>query len=206
MVVQSLPVSIQTYMISHQGIMIYFPQIKGLTDEFIQQTINQSIYRATLNLIQRQHVEQDVAVFAEMLGMYEIKTNERSVLSLVLTNYAIASNYANGLTRFEAMTFDLTSGKQYELNDLFQPESDYVHQLSAHIRQQLSERDIPVLNSFEAIQPDQDFYIADKTIVLFFQPLTITPHYVGAPMFPIPIYKLESIIPHDGLLARLAAS
>src|SRR5699024_9233438 len=114
-----------------------------LTDVFIQQTINQSIYRATLNLIQRQHVEQGGAVFAEMLGMYEIKTNERSVLSLLLSNYAIASNYANGLTRFEAMTFYVTSGKQYELNDLFQPESDYVQQLSAHIRQQLSERDIP---------------------------------------------------------------
>src|SRR5690625_7638876 len=36
--------------------------------------------------------------FTEMIGTFEIKTNERNVLSLTLTNYAIAYHYAHGLT------------------------------------------------------------------------------------------------------------
>src|SRR5699024_2369884 len=139
----------------------------GLSDNTIQQTVNQTIYNATVGLMQYQHAKQDVSVFANMAGTYEIKTNERNVLSLVLSNYDIAPNHANGLTILDSLTFDLTTGKQCELHDLFKPGSDYINLLSKLVKQQISERDIPVLDPFETIQPDQDVYIADKTIVLF---------------------------------------
>src|SRR5690625_1195512 len=98
MVTQPLPVMIRTRLIQQNGMTIYYPELIGMQNIFIQQTINQKIFNLTETLINEQHIQQGFNVFAEMIGTYEIKTNERNVLSISLSNYAIADHAAHGLT------------------------------------------------------------------------------------------------------------
>ena len=97
----------------------------------------------------------------DVTAHYELKTNERGVLSLTLWNYAFSGG-AHGLTIQNALTFNTETGKAYALKDLFKPGSDYVAKLSAIIEAEIKTRDIPLLVEFNSIRPDQDFYIADK--------------------------------------------
>jgi len=206
MVTQALPVSIQTMVIQHEGMTIYFPQIVNLQHMNIQQAINQKIYEHVQHLIQQQYVQQDVQFFNEMIGLYEIKTNERNVLSLSLSNYAYAPKHAHGLTLMKSLTFDVQTGKLYQLGDLFKKGSHYKSVLSKLIQQQIKERDIPVVNSFPGILSDQDFYIADKSLVIYYQAYEFTPGYIGFPMFPISVFALQDIIDEDGPLGRMATN
>ncbi|HLR68890.1 DUF3298 and DUF4163 domain-containing protein [Virgibacillus alimentarius] len=203
MSIQTLPVSIQTMVIKRPGTTIYYPQVYGLQEMHVQQYINQTIYQLVRALIQYQYQQQGTNTFADMIGTFEIKTNERNLLSLTLTNYAMADHHAHGLTLMKSLTFDIQTGENYTLQDLFKPNSNYIHVLSKHVEHQIQERDIQLLNGFSSISPDQDFYIADKTLVLYFQLYEITPYYVGLPMFPISIYTLQHIIPENGLLERM---
>ncbi|HLR52889.1 MAG TPA: DUF3298 domain-containing protein [Candidatus Avamphibacillus sp.] len=199
-------VSIITRVYEQQGVMIYYPEVFGLENLHVQQTINYSIVQLAQNLINQQYQQQDVDHFAEMIGTYEIKTNERGILSLTLSNYAIAPQHANGLRITKSVTFDVKTGKTYQLKSLFKPGSDYVNVLSNIVRRQIEERDIPIINGFSQISPDQDYYIADKSLVLYFQPIEITPHYFGSPMFPISVYELADIIDEEGPLGRMMGS
>ena len=52
----------------------------------------------------------------------------------------------------------------------------------------------------------QHFYIADKTLVIYFQLYEITPYVVGLPMFPISVFDLADIIDESGPLGRLATN
>jgi hypothetical protein len=141
----------------------------------------------------------------QMIGHYEIKTNERGILSLILTNYAISVPSAHGMTLAKALTFDVNTGKQYALRELFAPGSDYVTVLSDQIRLQIRERDIQTLQPFTAISPNQDYYLADKALIIFFQLYEITPYYYGFPMFPISVYSVQSITPDQSPLSTLSA-
>ena len=199
-------VSIITRVYEQQGVMIYYPEVFGLENLHVQQTINYSIVQLAQNLINQQYQQQDVDHFAEMIGTYEIKTNERGILSLTLSNYAIAPQHANGLTITKSLTFDVETGEIYQLESLFKPGSNYVDVLSNIVKKQIEDREIPIVNGFSQISPNQDFYIADKSLVLYFQPIEITPHYFGAPMFPISIYELEDIINEEGPLGRMMVS
>lgn len=87
---------------------------------------------------------------------------------------------------------------------MFKPGSDYVKRLSALIQEQIKVRDIQLLNEFTAIRPDQDFYLADKSIVIYFQLYELTAYVYGFPMFPISVYELQDIIDENGPLGRLA--
>lgn len=206
MVSQALPVSIQTMVIRQDGTTIYFPQVVNLQHMNIQQKINQKIYEYVQRLIQQQYEEQDAQSFIEMIGLYEIKTNERNILSLSLSNYAYAFKHAHGLTLMESLTFDVQTGKLYQLGDLFKEGSNYKSVLSKLIERQIKERDIPVLNSYPGILPDQNFYIADKSLVIYYQAYEFTPGYIGLPMFPISVFALQDVIKENGPLDRMATN
>lgn len=206
MALPALLVLTQTMVIQQQGMTIYYPQVYGMPNVGVQQTINQKIFGLMQSLIQQQHQKQGTHSFVEMIGTYEIKTNERNVLSLSLSNYAYAYQHANGLTIMKSLTFDVRTGRNYQLKDLFKPGSDYVNVLSEMVQQQINERNLQLVDGFSGIAPDQDYYIADKSLVLYFQPIEITPHYVGFPMFPISVYALQDILDENGPLGRMAVN
>ncbi|MHB1391491.1 MAG: DUF3298 and DUF4163 domain-containing protein [Clostridia bacterium] len=199
------PVRISTRRITTHDNMVTidYPAVKDLESPTVQHRINRAIVSLVDMLMKEQGYYESQKV--EMLGWYEIKTNERGILSLTIGNYAFTYPSAHGLTIVKALTFDLRSGDSIELKDLFKPDSDYVKVLSDIVAQQIKDRQIALLGEFKGIAPDQDFYIADKSLVLFFQLYEITPYYMGLQYFPISVYQIQDIIDEEGPLGIMAA-
>lgn len=196
------PVSIQT--IRHVGprTEIYIPSVWGLQNSHTQQLINQTIVEQVRTLMREQQTYQ-VPGETEMTAYYEIKTNERGVLSLTQSNYTFTPPMAHGMTLLKSLTFDVARGKPYTLSELFRPGSNYVRTISEIIRMQIKERELPLLSEFKGISPDQDYYIADKSLVIYFQLYQITPYVYGFPMFPISVYDLQQLVDEDGPLGKM---
>jgi len=202
----SFPVSIKTVKISSSPkTRVFYPRVTGMSNQRLEGFINRTIAEQTQQLIDRQIGGMPTSV-EEMLGLYEIKNNQREVLSLSLSNYTYHFHAAHGMTYIKSLTFDLPTGKLCELKDLFKLGSDYVKRLSTLIQQQIKERDIWLLNDFTAINPNQDFYIADKALVIYFQLYDITPYAFGFPMFPISVYDIQDLIDEKGPLGRMAVN
>jgi hypothetical protein len=195
-----LPVNISTVRVSRPKLRVYYPQVKGLKDKGVQDRINKKIYKETDKLIKEQGYYENP--LTEVTGYYEIKTNQRNVLSLSLINYAFSGG-AHGLTLIRSLTFDIDTGKEYQLSELFKAGSNYRQRLSEIIREQIKEREIPLLGEFEGIRADQDYYIADKSLVIYFALYEIAPYVYGLPHFPISIYEIEDIIAEGSPLARM---
>lgn len=129
-------------------------------------------------------------------GFFEVKTNQRQVISLCLNNYAFAGG-AHGMTIIPSMTFDAKSGKDYSLAEEFKPGADYITPLSEMVKAQIAARHIETLEPFTKIRPDQPYYLADNCMVLYFLPYEITPYYMGFQYFPINLYLVEDILNPD---------
>lgn len=202
----TLPVSIKTLTISKGTKQtVYYPQAMKMTNQQLQRQINHKIVAETQQLINKQVGNMPTTV-EEMLGYYEIKSNQRQVLSLALSNYTYHFHAAHGMTYLKSLTFDLKKGKKCKLKDLFKPGVDYVKRLSEIINLQIKQRDLHLLNGFISIQPNQDFYIADKALVIYFQLYEITPYVYGFPMFPISVYDIQDLIDESGPLGRMAVN
>ena len=200
----NLPVSIRTKMLPHASteVKVYYPVVFNLPNHGIQQKINQAIV-TTLNkiLIEQSYYETSLV---ELLAYYELKTNQRGILSLNLIVYSFTGG-AHGMTIIKSLTFDTKTGKQYTLKELFKPEADYEKELSSIINKKIVDWNIQLLGKFEGIRSDQDFYIADTVLVIYFQLYEITPYVWGFPYFPIPILDIADIIQPDGPLDRMMA-
>ncbi len=198
--VRELPVNIKNEIIFKNTINITFPQVYGLTDYYVQQKINKRIFKEVDYLLTKQGYYEHY--INEMVGKYELKTNERAVLSLTLVNYAFSGG-AHGMTYMSGLTFDVETGKESKLKDLFKENSNYIERLSTIIKKQIKQRNIPVLNEFTRIKPNQDFYISDKVLVIYFQLYELVPYVYGFTYFPISVYEIEDIINEKSVLARM---
>jgi len=198
-----LPVQVKTvHMINHR-LDSFFPVIRGISDKEVQKKINDTILKTVYDLMREQgYFENENTTIT---ASYEIKTNERGILSLSFINYAFSGG-AHGLTIIRSLTFNIESGRLYELKDLFKPGASYVERLSEIVQKQIVARDIPILDEFTGIKPDQDFYIADKALVLYFQLYELTPYAYGFPYFPISVYDIQDIIDEEGPLGMMLGS
>ncbi|MCG7344508.1 DUF3298 and DUF4163 domain-containing protein [Sporosarcina sp. ACRSL] len=199
----NLPVTILTKKLPHESpnINVYYPVVTQMNNAMIQRKINSAIIQ-TLNALL---VEQNFYAkeLVELLANFEIKNNQRGILSLTLIVYSFTGG-AHGLTVIKSLTFDVHTGKQYELKDLFKPGSDYVTVLSDIIRRDIEKWNVQLLDTpFKGIRSDQGFYIADTSIVIYFQLYEITPYAWGFPYFPIPILDLADMIAPKGPLERM---
>ncbi|WP_379970792.1 DUF3298 domain-containing protein [Ectobacillus sp. sgz5001026] len=200
----SFSVSIKTVKISNgPNKTVFYPQVIGMQNQELEKSMNQTIACQTQQLINQQIGNMKETV-EEMIGLYEIKNDQRQVVSLLLSNYTYHHHAAHGMTYIKSLTFDLKKGKVCELKDLFKLGSDYVKRLSLSIHTQIKQRDIQLLNSFTAIRTNQEFYIADKVLVIYFQLYEITPYVFGFPMFPISVFDIQDIIDEDSPLGRMA--
>ena len=198
------PVSTKTFKITMgpQKI-IYYPQVYRMAKKNLEAFINNAIVNEVHKMIGLNSGDT-MTPLVEMIGTYELKNNQRNVLSLTLSNYSYYYNAAHGMTNITSLTFDLEKGRLCELKDLFKPGSNYVDTISKLIHDQIKQRNIMLINDFTVIRPNQYFYIADKTLVIYFQLYELTPYVFGFPMFPISVYDIQDIIDEDGPLGRMA--
>jgi hypothetical protein len=186
-----LPVNIQTQRIQEPGIDVLYPVVTGMSDTAAQQQMNQIIAQEVNRLI-RQH-SYPPGPNPSMTGSYEIKTNERGVLSLILFTYAFSGG-ASGTTLQQSLTFDIYTGNPYSFEDLFVHGADYAPVINRLIQQQIRERHMPLKTEFAGVRPDQTYYIADKSLVIWFQENELMAAVYGIPYFPISVYDIQDII------------
>ena len=191
---------IETKTITQDHITVKIPVVTGGTNEAAIAAMNEAIEREAEKLMSDQGFPSpDIE---EMDGTFEVKTNERGVLSLSLLNYVFTGG-AHGTTVQRSLTFDADSGRRYALKELFNPGAPYQKRLNAIIEKQIKARNLPLLDGYPGIAPDQDFYMADKSLVLYFQLYDIVPYAWGFPYFPISVYEIQDIVDDEGPLGEM---
>lgn len=174
--------------------LIHYPSVNGEIETTFKDHLNQTILNLVEANIKKQMAHQASGSILRMQGEFEVKTNERGILSMMLSNHALFSNDISSRHEYASLTCDIYFKEYYTLASLFRPEADYIDVLSKQVAIQLKQRKPPVLRGFQSIRRNHGFYLAEKTLVLYFERAETSPDYAGVtPMFPIPIYDLLDI-------------
>lgn len=193
------PVGIRTLLYNTPNINFYYPFVYHDYNLSAQRTMNSSIYEAMIKLCNFLVVPD---ILTTINGSYDIKNNQKGVLSLSLIGLAEFGG-AHPMTGIKSLNFNIDTGINYKLSELFKPDSHYIEILSKLVLEQLKIQDLPLFDDYPGIQPDQDYYIADKSLVIYFQLYQIAPYYVGFPYAIIPIYEIRDIILEGSLLSMM---
>ncbi|MGF7183992.1 hypothetical protein GGQ84_000067 [Desulfitispora alkaliphila] len=178
-----------------------FPLREAIKYKGVPEEINNTIKRQVQHLMQENGAYNEDLL--EMEGTYKITLNKRRALSIRLENFSFIAMQANPRTIVRGLTFSLKTGKTRTIADLFRNRSNYRLIISSEIKRQIVAEEIPTIKEFQRINDDQEFYLTEKALVVFFQRATLAPGVAGIVEFPIPYKLLTNVIDEEGILAEI---
>ncbi|MGD6774875.1 WG repeat-containing protein [Sutcliffiella horikoshii] len=179
--------------------LVYYPQLQGMKNKEGEKKVNE-VLRTQSQVIP---VPPDTQLDYNYTGDFSVQFYKKNLLILELNGYNYPFGAAHGMPTQIMVPVDISTGKIYELKDLFKPNSDYVKVLSDLVEKQIQENpDNYFPDSFIGIQPDQPFYVSSDSLFLYFTPYEIAPYAAGFPTFEIAFKEINSIIDKKGAFWR----
>lgn len=126
--------------------------------------------------------------------------NTDEVISLPV-NYYQYTGGAHGLTTKISYNYDLKTGKEIKLKDLFKEGFDYKNIIDKKVREDIAkEKDIYFENGalFKGVSENQAYYLNKNGVIVYFQQYEIAPYSSGIREFKIPYGELS-----EGLVYKL---
>lgn len=182
------------------------PVISGMANKKIQSGINKIFEEDAINF--RNKLEKDakealeeykkhgIGVFHkyEAYTAYQVRYNKNCLLSITVMYYQYTGG-AHGMEVQRGYNFDLKTGKQLQLSDLFEDGFNYkqaidkevLDYMNAHKDKFFSES----ITSFKGISTNQPYYLEEGNLIVYFGEYEIAPYSSGIPEFKIPYSELK---------------
>lgn len=189
---------------------LQIPQISGLADSRVQNSINQVFQKAADDA--KADGEKNAADLKQSIAdgyggsgqcetdlNYRISYNRNGLLSVVLLSYAYAGG-AHGSSIQSSYTFNLTTGKDLPLSDLMVSGSGYAAYINKQIRGEIDRRVATGglyefdTGKFTDIGTDPSYYLSDSGVVFYFQEYEYFPYAAGIQEFTIPYADLKTML------------
>lgn len=180
-----------------------YPIITNMTDKNIQSKINQSIIDEVSRLFKNSILLPEQTDFTEVLGTYEIKLNEKGLLSILFSLYTYVYHAAHGITKYSSLTFDTRTGNVIKFSDLFTSKINYVPILSDIAKKYIDENDITLIEEYKGIEENQEFYLTPDELVIYYQVYAYTPYVYGLFQIPIPYKQILNLLGPASPIQRL---
>ena len=188
--------------------LIYNPAVQGVKDKNIESQINSKLKELsafkpyTEDGKQKNPVitEEDVLDY-DYYGDFNVKYFKNDLLTLEIDGYYYPIGAAHGMPSKKTPTINLATGKFYTLGDLFMGGVYWSGELDKIIKNMIDtdkQYDYIFKDEFKGIKQDQDFYIDDNNLYIYFPPYEIGPYSAGFITFKIPFSEIQGMINKNG--------
>ncbi len=206
----SIPIQVTAKEVKYKNdwidVNLQIPVISGLNNTAMQESLNNTLENDALQF--KNPLEKDAeeyyqqaagneelhfwpyAAYTEFITVYD----KNNLLSITVDYYDYTGG-AHGYTERVAYNYDLVSGEEIKLNDLFMDSYDFKTILDQEVQRQIKQ-DLEIyfgddLSSYQGINEDQPYYIEDDGLIVYFGLYEIAPYAAGIREFKVPFTLLE---------------
>lgn len=176
------------------------PVISGMQNEAAQQEINDIFKQAVKDLqteLTAEAVEykQNAEEMDFPFNKFQLYTSvgpyfENGEILSLYVDYYFYSGGAHGMTDRRAYNYDIASGRVLNLKDIFVPGYEYKARIDAAISAEISKRPEDFFQAemgFQGISDQQNFYLQNDSLIIYFNQYEIAPYAAGIQEFRIPL-------------------
>lgn len=179
-----------------------YPMVVNLPGKSLPNKVNSIIREAAFRSIP--DFQPGTSIIEAQSG-YTTPVNFKGILSLRFQDYYYPEHAAHGVTGVSSVTLNLENGHMYHFNELFRPGSGYQGEINRIIQEQIAARQIPMLQPFEGVGPNQEYYLTPDSLIIYYQPYVYTPGYFGILEFGIAYQQIADIIDPRGPIGIILA-
>ena len=185
---------------NYLDINVIVPQVTGISDKKQEDAINDKIIKWTESWINEVKEIADEyfkdkptpLMPYQLYARYKL-TNNSDIISFYIDYYQFSGG-AHGITNRIAYNIEKSSGIEMQLKDIFKDNYNYKDVINKEISRQISkdpDRYFTGKDGFNGIGDNQNFYIKNNTVIIYFGLYEIAPYAAGISEFIIPNNLLE---------------
>jgi hypothetical protein len=180
--------------LSPQKFNIKYPYISNLDNDIIKSKINESIVNEVSDLFKSQVLIPEQVDFNEIFGTYEIGVNKNNILSVLFSLYTYVNRAAHGITQYSSITINTKTGEVYKFDELFNSKVYYTEFLNRIANQYIKENNIQLINPYGGVRPNQEYYLTEDNLIIYYQVYEYTPYYYGLFKIEIPYNEIKNLL------------
>ena len=167
-----------------QQLHIKYPLVQSLKDKAVQDKINNNIYSIIFRLRDenasalKKH-QKDYSYYVKSDAAFD----RNDILSIKFEESLSIPFYAHSFNAVYTVTVNTKDGSIYKLNDLFDPSASWEADLNGILKKDIDElakeSEIPPIEVFKSIDKEQEFYLSNDGLVIYWQEARYFPRYLG---------------------------
>ena len=179
---------------NYLDINVVVPQINGISNKKQEDIVNDKVIKWTENWINevKQIADEYFKDKPSPLMPYQLYarykvTNNSDIISFYIDYYQFSGG-AHGITNRIAYNIEKSSGNEMQLKDIFKDNYNYKDIINKEISRQISkdpDRYFTGKDGFNGIGDNQNFYIKNNKVVIYFGLYEIAPYAAGISEFII---------------------
>lgn len=169
---------------------IYYPQLTGLKDQAVQAKINTLLQQGLAPDTEQSAEEEDLGDMSYTVS-YRVMYDNKNTVNIIADSYTYFEGAAHGMPSSVSFVFNLDTGKEYKLDELFKPGSGYKEMINSYIAVEFKRQEYPMIADFETIDEYTSFYLTKNGLVIYFSPYEYTAYAAGFPEFELSYEELK---------------
>jgi hypothetical protein len=198
------PAVISDIKVESPGLNLTYPKVSDLRHKSAEAGINRYIKKEVHRILKENGYGSDES--KKFTGGYLVKLNKRGTLCIIIEIYIYVKGETHGTTIRRPINISLKDARVYHIDDLFSrsiKKSKFIGIINEIIKQNIKVKDLKLTKEFEGVMLDQDYYLTEDSIVIFFQNGKYTDIGFGFPEFTIAFSNILEIINNKGPIGRL---
>lgn len=173
--------------IKEGGKTIVYPQLKGIENKNVESKINSFLKNKFI-------VEHNCEIDETLDINYKLQYAKNDIVNIIEQGYSYYKGAAHGNSTRNSIIINMKTGQIYTLESLFKKDADYISCISNKINNEMKKSDMALIKKFVHIDKDEQFYLTNDGIMVFFPPYKYTPYAEGFVEFKITYEELKDII------------
>ncbi|WP_051540143.1 WG repeat-containing protein [Clostridium ihumii] len=189
--------------------LIYYPKVEGVKSKKVERSINSKLkemsyfkpYGESDDNNQSTVITKNDILNYDYYGDFSVKFFKKDLLILDITGYYYPIGAAHGMPSRKTPSINLVTGKFYTIGDLFMGGVYWLGEINKIIEKIIAtdkDYDYVFKEDFKGIKFDQDFYIDQDNLYIYFSPYEIGPYSAGFITFKIPFSEIQRMINKNG--------
>jgi len=183
-----------------RSMVIKVPTFSQLTENDAYRMINETLYENSFSLLKTNSVdvETDFSDW-DVVDYYSQATKtytNHQLISFKMNQYLYTYRSAHGSHLYLGFVFDLETGGELALHDLFNKMDDFISTVNTMMHESIEKNEIPIFEftDFQGLDDSAEFYLEDDLLVIVYQEYAYTPYVYGPLIFKIPLDELKAYL------------
>lgn len=188
--------------------LIYYPEVSGISNEKVEKEVNIKLKKMAYFIpnnnegaTNNKEIQSEDVLNYNYYGDFLVTFFKKNLLVMDISGYYYFFHAAHGMPYKKTPSIDLITGEFYSLKDLFIDGTEWIKEINKIIDNMIKtdkQYDYIFPNAFKGIKIDQDFYIDEDNIYIYFPPYEIGPYAAGFVTFKIPFKEVDNILNKEG--------